>query len=105
MEQVVVAEACTTRAGGQSGLLQVRGGQRGVQLPRSQCSPARRTGDRAQHMAHYHVQIRGDEGGKGALHPYEFEHDPHDPDEECDAGGCPSSRIDAPPRQLKDTAG
>ena len=24
---------------------------------------------------------------------YEFEHDPFDPDEECNAGGCPSSRI------------
>jgi hypothetical protein len=24
---------------------------------------------------------------------YEFEHDPTDPDEECAAGGCPSSAI------------
>ena len=29
---------------------------------------------------------------------YEFEHDPFDPDEECNAGGCPSSRPGAPPR-------
>jgi hypothetical protein len=35
---------------------------------------------------------------------YEFEHDPYDPDEECDAGGCPSFKLDAPPRQLRDTA-
>ena len=27
---------------------------------------------------------------------YEFEHDPFDPDEECDAGGCPSSRLSPP---------
>jgi hypothetical protein len=34
VEQVVVAEACTTPGRrGKSGLLQVRGGQRGVQLP------------------------------------------------------------------------
>jgi hypothetical protein len=37
--------------------------------PRAQCSPAPRTGDRARHTAHHHVQIRDDEGGKGALHP------------------------------------
>jgi hypothetical protein len=36
---------------------------------------------------------------------YEFEHDPYDPDEECNAGGCPSFRLDAPPPQLRDTAG
>jgi hypothetical protein len=30
---------------------------------------------------------------------YEFEHDPCDPDEECNAGGCPSFRRDAPPSQ------
>jgi hypothetical protein len=24
---------------------------------------------------------------------YEFEHDPADPDEECNAGGCPSAAI------------
>jgi hypothetical protein len=28
-------------------------------------SPARRTGDRARHTAHHHLQIRSDEGGKG----------------------------------------
>jgi hypothetical protein len=28
---------------------------------------------------------------------YEFEHDPYDLDEECNAGGCPSFRLDAPP--------
>ena len=27
---------------------------------------------------------------------YEFEHDPLDPDEECDAGGCPSSWLSPP---------
>jgi hypothetical protein len=27
---------------------------------------------------------------------YEFERDPFDPDEECDAGGCPSSRSSPP---------
>jgi hypothetical protein len=27
---------------------------------------------------------------------YEFEHDPFDPDAECDAGGCPSSRLRPP---------
>ena len=32
---------------------------------------------------------------------YEFEHDPFDPDDECDAGGCPSFKLDAPPRQLR----
>ena len=32
---------------------------------------------------------------------YEFEHDPYDPDEECEAGGCPSSRNDAPSRELR----
>jgi len=32
---------------------------------------------------------------------YEFEHDPFDPDEECTAGGCPSYKLDAPPRQLR----
>lgn len=31
---------------------------------------------------------------------YEFEHDPFDPDEECTAGGCPTFKLDAPPRQL-----
>ena len=25
--------------------------------------------------------------------PYEFEHDPADPDEECQAGGCPSASL------------
>jgi hypothetical protein len=33
---------------------------------------------------------------------YEFEHDPFDPDEECAAGGCPSSRLDGPPPALGD---
>jgi hypothetical protein len=70
VEQVVVAEACTTpRAGGENPALLVRGRQRGVRLPGAQCSPARRTGNRARHTAHYHVQIRGDEGGKGELPP------------------------------------
>ena len=32
---------------------------------------------------------------------YEFEHDPSDPDEECNAGGCPSFKLDALPRQLR----
>lgn len=32
---------------------------------------------------------------------YEFEHDPFDPDEECNAGGCPSAHLDSPPRQLR----
>jgi hypothetical protein len=32
---------------------------------------------------------------------YEFEHDPTDPDEECNAGGCPSFKLDAPPRQTR----
>ena len=32
---------------------------------------------------------------------YEFEHDPADPDEECQAGGCPSFRLDAPPRVIR----
>jgi hypothetical protein len=27
---------------------------------------------------------------------YEFEHDPYDPDEECNAGGCATSRPDTP---------
>jgi len=31
---------------------------------------------------------------------YEFEHGGFDPDEECDAGGCPSSRLSSPPRVL-----
>ncbi|MGX7678692.1 hypothetical protein ACSMXN_18405 [Jatrophihabitans sp. DSM 45814] len=35
---------------------------------------------------------------------YEFEHDPADPDEECNAGGCPSFKLDAPPRQLRTDA-
>jgi hypothetical protein len=33
---------------------------------------------------------------------YEFEHDAFDPDEECTAGGRPSFKLDAPPRQLRD---
>ena len=32
---------------------------------------------------------------------YEFEHDPFDPDEECDAGGCPSFKLDAPSLSLR----
>jgi hypothetical protein len=32
---------------------------------------------------------------------YEFEHDPFDPDEECTAGGCPSSNLEVPPRSLR----
>lgn len=28
---------------------------------------------------------------------YEFEHDPADPDEECTAGGCPSTVINPRP--------
>jgi hypothetical protein len=36
---------------------------------------------------------------------YEFEHDPYDPDEECRAGGCPSSRRGAPSRRLRDPEG
>ncbi len=32
---------------------------------------------------------------------YEFEHDPFDPDEECNAGGCPSFRLDAPSPLLR----
>jgi len=28
---------------------------------------------------------------------YEFEHGGFDPDEECDAGGCPSSRLGVRP--------
>ena len=39
---------------------------RRVRLPLSQCSPASRTGDRARHTAHHHVQIRDGEGGQGA---------------------------------------
>jgi len=31
--------------------------------------PALRTGDRARHTPHHRVQIRGDEGGTGDLHP------------------------------------
>lgn len=34
---------------------------------------------------------------------YEFEHGPYDPDEECNAGGCPSSRLDAPAPPLRNT--
>lgn len=30
---------------------------------------------------------------------YEFEHDPTDPDEECYAGGCPSSAVNAHPER------
>lgn len=29
---------------------------------------------------------------------YEFEHDPFDPDEECTAGGCPSSARRSAPK-------
>jgi hypothetical protein len=32
---------------------------------------------------------------------YEFEHHPFDPDEECDAGGCPSFKLDAPSPLLR----
>jgi hypothetical protein len=32
-------------------------------------SPARRTDDRTQHTAHHQLQICGDEGGTGELHP------------------------------------
>jgi len=32
---------------------------------------------------------------------YEFEHGGFDPDEECDAGGCPSSGLSSPPRALR----
>jgi hypothetical protein len=35
---------------------------------------------------------------------HEFEHGGFDPDEECDAGGCPSSRLNAPPRALREAA-
>jgi hypothetical protein len=35
---------------------------------------------------------------------YEFEHDPADRDEEYQAGGCPSFRLDAP-SPLRDTSG
>ena len=35
---------------------------------------------------------------------YEFEHGGFDPDEECDAGGCPSSRLSSPPRALRGAA-
>ena len=35
---------------------------------------------------------------------YVFEHGAFDPDEECNAGGCPSFRLDAAPRQLRNTA-
>ena len=34
---------------------------------------------------------------------YEFEHGWFDPDEECNAGGCPSFRLDAAPPQLRST--
>jgi hypothetical protein len=30
---------------------------------------------------------------------YEFEHDPTDPDEECQAGGCPSGAINPRPER------
>ena len=33
---------------------------------------------------------------------YEFEHAGFDPDEECDAGGCPSAKRDACPPPLAD---
>jgi hypothetical protein len=33
---------------------------------------------------------------------YEYEHDPFDPDEECNAGGCPSAHLDSSPRQLRE---
>ena len=32
---------------------------------------------------------------------HDFEHDPADPDEECQAGGCPSFRLDAPSTALR----
>jgi hypothetical protein len=35
----------------------------------------------------------------------EFEHDPYDPDEECNADGCPSFRLDAPTPPLRNTTG
>ena len=34
---------------------------------------------------------------------YEFEHDPVDPDEECEAGGCPSAAINPRPERRPDT--
>ena len=33
---------------------------------------------------------------------YEFEHDPIDPDEECEAGGCPSGAIHPRPERRPD---
>ena len=30
---------------------------------------------------------------------YEFEHDPTDPDEECEAGGCPSAAVHPRPER------
>lgn len=32
---------------------------------------------------------------------YEFEHDPFDPDEECDAGGCPSFDLNQPSKRFR----
>jgi hypothetical protein len=46
--------------------------------------------------------VPGCVSGRVALR--EFEHDPQDPDEECDAGGYPSFELDTPP-PLRDTAG
>jgi hypothetical protein len=69
VEQVVAAEACTTRGpAGNPALLLERGGQRGVRLPIAHCSPAPRTNDREQRTIHHYVQIRSDEGGFGAFH-------------------------------------
>lgn len=67
MEQVAVPGACTHRGLADSGPM-VRGEQRGGSIPHQQRSSAPRTGNRAQHTAHHHVQIRNGEGGFGVLH-------------------------------------
>jgi len=67
VEQVVVAEACTSpdrRV--KSGLSWRAEGSAEGSTPSLQCSPASCTGDGARYTVHHHVQIRDDEGGHGA---------------------------------------
>lgn len=66
MAQVVVAEACTSPAGGANAGLLAHEGQCKGSTPFSQGSPAKRTVDGARRTAHHHVQVRDDEGGQGA---------------------------------------
>lgn len=62
-----MAKACTSpdrRA--KPGLSWRAAGSAEGSTPSARCSPALRTGDRAQCTAQHHVQIRDDEGGQGA---------------------------------------